>query len=460
MILAAGALMLLSPPVIGPENVYQAGPCYESFIAVAEQQRRVYLDPRDEIRHDATVRAIDLALRPLRSFEVMDRPGMHCVKGVVSQIDWFADTAVLQPVASYLSETYAGYSKLPLWPVSEQWTFAPIPAPSRTEFANGLGVNDSVGRRDGKGRVKAVAAAALDRARQACSTATPPPAGTPACGTAQIEELARADDPLARARFLPAGKARVRHGALPAEVTEELLAAALWIDLRSSTPDRYRFHETALDPPKEFADFYGEDAVWKVQAWALDEMLGDMDPSTWDLNDVAIIARKARAQDALPSEPISTSPKDVCSNAYLRALFPMGVVRAYTLVKPVRCKIAGVNIPYVAALSPASSGQIQVGNSPRWSHFPLEALLVDHEWRIAHPRVPLPTQPPAWDVQRPNYPVATNELPNEGFDKQNYLTQRWFELDEWAPQPKWPRPPSTYGVELPPEAQRLLDGKK
>lgn len=161
----------------------------------------------------------------------------------------------------------------------------------------------------------------------------------------------------------------------------------------------------------------------RVAGWAIEEIAGDADPRRWDPKLLAVLVRVARAEDAKPTLhirsglPPADSPLDRL-NRLIKALVPMGAIRAFELIEPRSIRVTGINAPF---RPPGPAGAYR----PPYLHFEDEDLLHSHEWGEANPEFPLPL----------HSTLSGEKKWKAVLEMRRYGDIRWYETDWAAPHP-------------------------
>lgn len=433
-----GALGIVLAQVYGGQgwqgyvSLPSTDPCHAYLVPVAESQLAVFLAPVDSVRSIHTRRALEATLFNLRTLESVDRPEMTtCPRRLVHEICWFADATILEPFVEYLATEYESFASKDRVPLSSVSGFGP---PSTDDYKAGLFIRESLRRtRWGKGRVREHAEAALAESRERCAPMRSVEKVNDGCNELDLVELARARDPIAVRLLTPLRKRR-----LPTDrLALDAYAAAAWLELGTRFEEPARFPAAALplmdtvelDALAALEEDEKRAARGLLKNWAIDEMVGSMDPTGWHPDDVVALVRHARQADATfvrGDQGPSHKPEPGYENPSLGSLLPLGAVNAFNLVQPSSYRISGVNAPFVVHLpiplddshgfqeAPYIANLAPwVSKTPVWQHFPLEFYLYEREWRRDHPD-----------------PVGYY-----GHEQRNYVIRRWFETDQAARHP-------------------------
>lgn len=174
-----------------------------------------------------------------------------------------------------------------------------------------------------------------------------------------------------------------------------------------SKRDRLHRLEIALDRPE-------------LQRAALRQLVGALDPRTWDPADVALVLAKVRkdvrrVQDELAAGkwPEALPDDPGFAHDYRDALVKMGAVRFRSLLGQKLTSRTSTESNPTAPLAVFVNGD----------HFAYEQLQYVEEWVAAHPEVP------------PVLSLRGTEKRARVADQSNYVVKRWYETDEKAPHP-------------------------
>ncbi len=401
--------------------------CRDYKTLVAREALSAYLDPSSENRAAATARVRESVILPLVRAAASESGGGNeftfCVAELSRRIEMFASEEAFSTTITAARKLGAKASRTPILNGSG--------APSRFELGALFESLDDVESRLRQRETAHARVAHPDRVsretRDGCGSVADIDTGR--CTASALQELALAGDPAAGALWKRAFDVR------PGRDDD---GWKLWLALVGAHPIRSSRLAAALEAGvMRSRDSSGE----QLLSIATSELVGAVDPRSWDAADVALVVVTARAVDrgrlqplveeVTPNPGVTSGPRtpdplhlkevnlgDLIARTrynqmtfFLAALKKMGVARAFALVEP--RGVASV------AILPRVDADVVVPDLQRWEHFPGEIELYREDWHATHEES-----------------VADRNLIRRRTENEStYLHARWLETDSKAPTP-------------------------
>lgn len=408
-------------------SIFAHSGCVPYKMEVARSALMVYVDPSDETRATATDRAISHVVEPLARDVLANRPDLYsCAREVMPNIALFAEEGRLRSALEGQERIVRLVLKIPHGDLLET---DGVPEDVHGTLANLKAAVGSVHQRGEARERTRQPAVFLSRTRAVC--ATPRDIDEGRCPAETLWQRVLAGDLLA----IPL----MEHLLAIGEKNSEKDAWRVWLDVVAGHPLERARLEAAIDLGIQDP---GNSAKWLAKDWAVDELIGDIDPRTWSAENIALVVRKAREVESGAIVPAISdaniagifgpnqgepSEEDLeRSRMQFRERFRRGLVTSFlSRLKPLgmgaAVKLVNPTLITVPALDPSFNPEQAAMDAQQWEHFPGEIFLYMEEWKSGHPG-------PLDDLK--------------GKDrKKGYLTmfayahQRWIETDSKAPHP-------------------------